>query len=506
MDEMTLKKNLKKTFKTFEIQTNVEYLNRLKCEEYGIEYVGLDALKHNLEKADSVISAVGGVHFKDWKDKPNGTHVDRHIHVYVKLKDSRMLSTILGYVNGFTISEKNYIAPNHAVPESLAIGMAQIEAMHSNFSKCYDYLLHRDEKSRANPLKEEYTEEEAEVWTIGTTVSDVEADTEMPVKIGVANINKAERFWENYGADLTSGKINRWNFVTNPEIVSHEDYLQYKTQFEQYFERCETIRINEVNKEGSKMEVIYMYGSAGLGKTSFAKEMMQDRNIEYFVSGSSNDPFDGYIGQPGIILDDLRGSCMAFSDLLKALDNNTRSKVQSRYFNKVVLADLIVITSILPIEDLYKKFADQEEPLAQLKRRCKTMMYFTDDMQIKVYTWLPKLGDYTEVCTIPNPIQAKDFIDNRYELSKEEEEEFALKLLGGLVDGMKDSIRFAADNRDELRTLDEMKEGERYTKTEIDKAYDEYKKRTLAQNGNNKDLVDSKSEWVRKHKYQIMKG
>lgn len=123
------------------------------------------------------------------------------------------------------------------------------------------------------------------------------------------------------------------------------------------------------------MRVIYVYGVAGAGKTTFAKDFARKNNYSFYVSSGGKNALDDYKGQDCIILDDLRDSTFAFADLLKLLDNHTDSAVPCRYFNKNIgECKLIIITSIMSPEDLYKGVcasvgSDRVEPRAQLYRR-----------------------------------------------------------------------------------------------------------------------------------------
>ena len=115
------------------------------------------------------------------------------------------------------------------------------------------------------------------------------------------------------------------------------------------------------------MKVAYVYGPTGSGKTTFAKKYCDLLEHDYFVSGSSNDTLDGYMGEEVIILDDLRADSFKFHNLLKFLDNHTSSMVKSRYYNKAIDCKWIIVTSIKPIDELYRN--QTNEDLLQLYRR-----------------------------------------------------------------------------------------------------------------------------------------
>lgn len=126
------------------------------------------------------------------------------------------------------------------------------------------------------------------------------------------------------------------------------------------------------------LEVVYITGASGTGKTTAAKWLAEKLHYDYFVSGSGEDILDGYDKEECIILDDYRASVMSFSELLKFLDNHTNSSVKSRFKNKdISMCKLIIITSIYPPEELYVNIAKSEnqEPLEQLLRRLKHKHY-----------------------------------------------------------------------------------------------------------------------------------
>lgn len=116
-----------------------------------------------------------------------------------------------------------------------------------------------------------------------------------------------------------------------------------------------------------QLEVIFIWGPSGSGKTYYAKKLLSKMGYDYCISSSSNDPFQDYLGQKAMILDDLRDKSFAFEDLLKILDNNTVSSVQSRFQNKVFNGVLILITSSVPLRYWYRGL--QIEDLKQLYRR-----------------------------------------------------------------------------------------------------------------------------------------
>ncbi len=166
---------------------------------------------------------------------------------------------------------------------------------------------------------------------------------------------------------IVSGEIRQYNLE---DFVTPDEFVKYSTQIERAFE----YRRNKIYTGNRELEVIYITGGSSTGKTTFAKMLAENKGYSFFISGSDNDILDGYKGQDCLILDDLRGSSMRFSDFIKMIDNNTDTLVGSRYHNKSMTeCKLVIITTIHNMDAFYSNiFSEQDEPLLQFKRRCKT--------------------------------------------------------------------------------------------------------------------------------------
>lgn len=185
-----------------------------------------------------------------------------------------------------------------------------------------------------------------------------------------------------------------------------DEYLDDLTQlkYNKDIETAYKIRDRKLAKETDRnMNVMYFFGASGTGKTTWAKVMAKQKGYSVFVSGSSNDPLEGYQGQECVILDDIRGSDWKINDLLKMLDNNTNSLVKSRYSNKLLNdCKLMILTSVQSIEDLYSNLKEHEtEPITQLKRRCTDMIEFTQS-SMNLYTYNPTIQEYENKGSLPN--------------------------------------------------------------------------------------------------------
>lgn len=128
------------------------------------------------------------------------------------------------------------------------------------------------------------------------------------------------------------------------------------------------------------MAVIFVEGKTGTGKTTYAKRFLESKNFDYCVSSSGKDAFQEYLGQNGMILDDLRDTTFSFDEFLKITDNHTRSSVYSRFHNKVFIGKVLIITSSTPLRFWYRELRyNKFESLAQLYRRITCYVHVTQD-------------------------------------------------------------------------------------------------------------------------------
>jgi len=141
----------------------------------------------------------------------------------------------------------------------------------------------------------------------------------------------------------------------------------------------------------------------------------ENNGWDYFISGGSNDAFDGYGGQDCIIIDDARPQMYEPEDWLKILDNNTSSLVKARYHNVAVQAKCIVMTSTIEPMNFFQYYSCEES--TQFMRRCKSWVSVTRN-QLKFYEYIYEINSYQYIKSEPNPIA------NMYPQVNHTEEEF----------------------------------------------------------------------------------
>ena len=191
-------------------------------------------------------------------------------------------------------------------------------------------------------------------------------------------------------------EIEESKIIGNFEKFSYAQQLQYVnslpvfekakafTQLEKLWKiECQCLTLSS----DRKMQVVFVTGKSGCGKTFYSKKLLDRLGFDYCVSSSSNVPFLDYMGQRAIILDDLRDKSFEMEDLLKILDNNTKSSVKSRFNNKVFNGEMIVITSSVPLHYWYSRYKNRRnsiDSLEQLYRRISCYVKVDEDL-ISIY-------------------------------------------------------------------------------------------------------------------------
>lgn len=191
-------------------------------------------------------------------------------------------------------------------------------------------------------------------------------------------------------------------------------YARYRRQIEDIWaKRLQNLAAEwreEMVAQGKKIQVIWIFGPAGTGKTRMAKHYADKANQSYFISGSSRDPFQGYAGEHTLILDELRPRTIQYEDLLRILDPYSiigGVMAPSRYSDKALACDLIIITSPYSPRHFYDEiFSGTREAMAasvthidgfdQLDRRVALIIQMTAN-EIDLVTYDSKSKKYEKI-------------------------------------------------------------------------------------------------------------
>lgn len=199
------------------------------------------------------------------------------------------------------------------------------------------------------------------------------------------------------------GNFDKYSYAQQLKFIKtlpkDEQVRAYKQLKDHWKLHCEYLTLNP----DRDIQVMFVTGKAGSGKTYYAKKFLEKLDYDFAVSSSSNDPFQDYQGQDAIILDDVRDTVFEFQDLLKMLDNNTASSFKSRFANKVFNGKMIVLTSSVPLQYWYKSASSNmpswykevrtsgKEDFNQLCRRISCYVVVTEET-VTVYNELDENG------------------------------------------------------------------------------------------------------------------
>lgn len=131
--------------------------------------------------------------------------------------------------------------------------------------------------------------------------------------------------------------------------------------------------------------IIWLCGKSGTGKSRLGRQVVKSFHEPYYIAGSSRGIWERYQGEHIVLLDELRPNCIeSYRDLLSILDNyQERAVAPSRYNDKELMLDVVVVTSVLSPYEFYLQCVEPEDrgidPFHQLERRISACILMEDD-------------------------------------------------------------------------------------------------------------------------------
>lgn len=177
----------------------------------------------------------------------------------------------------------------------------------------------------------------------------------------------------------STGEIMPYNYWEHiPSLLYSQNANLFKNAWSIYHDT----RIAKA-KGNWDCQIIWLYGEKGTGKTSLGKLYAQQMELPLYITHPGNDPMGSYLDQPIILLDELRPKeGFTYKELLQFLDPYTQTATKSRYFDKIAMADYIIVTSVYSPMAYYKAVmpaASDIDSAGQLYRRISQVWHVTND-------------------------------------------------------------------------------------------------------------------------------
>lgn len=229
------------------------------------------------------------------------------------------------------------------------IPYGDIEKQQGSNAECYNYLFHKDEKSKEKE-KDEYDES-----CIKTNIEDIDS---------WLKVTRGQR------TDLVAFKDAVLGGATFDELL--EEHTIALANHLNFYNNLKNRKLEKdfMTKERD-VECVYIYGSPGTGKT-YSVFSQYGFDTVYSIDDYLH-PFDEYESQNVLLLDEYRHN-FDITYLLKLLDRYPL-KLRARYGNKVACYTKVYIISNIPLDEQYKNADDSTR--SALYRRIHKVIHYT---------------------------------------------------------------------------------------------------------------------------------
>lgn len=284
-------------------------------------------------------------------------------------------------------------------------GEERVSKVHGRMGDMLKYLTHSN-----SPEKYQY--------------SLSEVSTNMDIEEEIAKDAAAQRVYGEMDAVLLSFAAEEITFAQTQirlkEIrvkCSERKQLEYWNTATKMAERIWKQNCAVSTKGQRDMEIIFIYGESGVGKSTYAEMYAAFLCNEYGYrdvcrGSANNDVLQDYMGEDILILDDYRdvdemtGKAHSLPNTLKMLDPHFASSSESRYTNKTFTGKLIIITST---KDPLTWFEGTKEQRWQFFRRITSLIEI-DEHYVTEYCHIVEIGDISYSCGFVKDLKDENVI------------------------------------------------------------------------------------------------
>lgn len=172
---------------------------------------------------------------------------------------------------------------------------------------------------------------------------------------------------------VREGKSNAEIISECPTAYSKINYIEQTRQ---------TLLEERYRNEWRSLEVEYLWGTTGAGKTRSVMEKHGYANV-YRITDYAH-PFDGYRGQDVVIFEEFRSS-LTIADMLNYLDGYPLA-LPCRYANKVACFTKVYLVTNIPLEEQYPNIQqDSPETWNAFRRRIHSVRYLSGELPLLPY-------------------------------------------------------------------------------------------------------------------------
>lgn len=283
----------------------------------------------------------------------------KHLHLFITFKQHKSLK----YVSELICDDENRIDffNRETVPDK-------------NERNGFMYLLH---KTDGSSHKHQYS--------IDELIVDETSDIKEKIKKWDDNFKKrlnkksvsgrkavVKKYLEQYSEILIdyntlAEKLNNYELAQNATLIKNIDNLRIDKLHQQYID----------DERYKNKKIIWIYGASGVGKSRLSKEIAfnyVENNENIYVTQSNRDPFQNYISENVIILEEFRETTgIDENELFQILDKtNSSFSAGSRYKDKKLMPDLVIINSIYPPTQILRT---ETIDINQLIRRLDSVLH-----------------------------------------------------------------------------------------------------------------------------------